>query len=1102
MKKEQEGLLDLLKEIDEICREHNIIYYVAGGTVIGAVRHEGFIPWDDDIDLYMTRDNWNKFRDVMKNNPVENRKLECWEDNRGFNNLLGRYMNLNTTQIYKYQLYSDAAMGQLIDIFVLDPIIDDDKAIIQYKKDVMLLADFLNEYTPYSDKLQSCTEYEKIHRNINPTKREKIFLDLLKRLDGYDEDVAGYYILRWGGIPHLFKKEMFQQPKYLKFEDTMVPVPSRVNDYLVQLYGIDWMCIPPHDEKFVHSSLFDYDNSYELYSEEIKSRIDDEKTESLLIDRKKKKYREIQFMHDTDKMLLMKEAEFIREKINIQSKGKNIEDLQEIIDEYIKLQTQKKFIGNSTVAGYYRKENPVFIDIGDDLFAMVLKRMIANDKLSKAHRLLQVRKQCVKRELNLQLKNLESILDGIVEIYSLVEFGKLKEAEATVDSLIKIENNKELWKLKLVLMKERQGDATDEEFENILKSCLEAWGNDGDFNKFKGDESIKHLDFKGAVQYYTIALEKSNNGLFALQIKHRVNEFKDEILEAIKIEAYGNPADAKSILNAWRKLYADDLDFMEIYIEIFACDIEELFESDAIKSFFDNNENIDKRIYGVFHKAFKWTEEETLFILSEMGLIEDTGLYPNRFNQENDVADVLNAIISERKGDVPEAYEQYIKLIDSKDKFVAWYTKRKLFGDNERFKKYKKKGDIDILRSEYMLRYSNFTQQEYQELINSKIYTSQTSNNLMYEEKYHSNVKLSLLKELVRLCNDNSIDYFMGGGILYYVLNPSEAMPVDFHDIELVTDGVNAQKLISACKNLPKDRTLENVLTNPKLRSLDMYYINTESTEIDFNKLDRRRNIGISIPIRVIRPHQNEVIKQKIDAKKDKLWRAGYGYHFITPALTSKEEMIYNLYCAVNGNGDRATKKIFENNLKLETKEDAKRLNIYNTNRIKKHDTKAWTEKYQIEMFGEKIYVPGNVEDYIKKVYGRNYADNIFRYDGKIYDETYVNHDAEEKLYNDELLWRNLKTKMRNLLKYRNLAKEYRKNWKMAKEIVSGISEEKDLLKNMDRLKKIYEKGVYSEVILQMSGYKKVMRAKRKYGLSVNNELERMYLNSLNAISN
>ena len=61
----QENLLKLLKEIDAICKKHDITYYLAGGTALGAVRNNGFLPWDDDMDLYITRENWKKLEKVI-----------------------------------------------------------------------------------------------------------------------------------------------------------------------------------------------------------------------------------------------------------------------------------------------------------------------------------------------------------------------------------------------------------------------------------------------------------------------------------------------------------------------------------------------------------------------------------------------------------------------------------------------------------------------------------------------------------------------------------------------------------------------------------------------------------------------------------------------------------------------------------------------------------------------------------------------------------------------------------------------------------------------------------------------------------------------------
>lgn len=68
-------MLELVLEIDAICRKHDIVYYLSGGSVLGAVRHKGFIPWDDDIDIMMTRQAFAKFQEVCATEMADDREI-------------------------------------------------------------------------------------------------------------------------------------------------------------------------------------------------------------------------------------------------------------------------------------------------------------------------------------------------------------------------------------------------------------------------------------------------------------------------------------------------------------------------------------------------------------------------------------------------------------------------------------------------------------------------------------------------------------------------------------------------------------------------------------------------------------------------------------------------------------------------------------------------------------------------------------------------------------------------------------------------------------------------------------------------------------------
>lgn len=113
--------LEGLAEIDRICRKHNINYSLGGGTCLGAIRHKGYIPWDDDIDIDMDRVEFEKFLEVSKYELDENIfHLECNENNPNFYSYTPRLMINNTILNNKSMELSGNNHCIFIDIFIHD----------------------------------------------------------------------------------------------------------------------------------------------------------------------------------------------------------------------------------------------------------------------------------------------------------------------------------------------------------------------------------------------------------------------------------------------------------------------------------------------------------------------------------------------------------------------------------------------------------------------------------------------------------------------------------------------------------------------------------------------------------------------------------------------------------------------------------------------------------------------------------------------------------------------------------------------------------------------------------------------------------------------
>lgn len=135
--------LELLVEFDRICRKNNIHYILGYGTLLGAVRHNGFIPWDDDVDVFLMRDEYNKFCEACKTDlNTEKFFLQNWETDKNFNSGYAKLRRNDTQYVRVGQERMKYHNGIYIDIMVFDKVIDEVKMREKFKKSVLFIENY------------------------------------------------------------------------------------------------------------------------------------------------------------------------------------------------------------------------------------------------------------------------------------------------------------------------------------------------------------------------------------------------------------------------------------------------------------------------------------------------------------------------------------------------------------------------------------------------------------------------------------------------------------------------------------------------------------------------------------------------------------------------------------------------------------------------------------------------------------------------------------------------------------------------------------------------------------------------------------------------
>ena len=261
-----EHILQILLTIDRVCREHDLKYYCWAGTMLGAVRHKGFIPWDDDMDICMPRPDYDRFMYHAHEwlpQPLEALSIET---SATFPGGFGKVVDSSTTLIERG--HSDYVAGIYIDVFPIDgaPVSKPARwlAVTRYKLLDKLLY-FLHR-NPYKHGhgpnswpvllIQRLFSHEWARRQLRAA-----YL-------AYDYEQSDYVIDYDDGVKGVMLKTLLGRPQLVTFEGHLVMGLEHADEYLRQKYG-DYMVVPPHNNQRQHNFYYlDYNLPYREYQDE------------------------------------------------------------------------------------------------------------------------------------------------------------------------------------------------------------------------------------------------------------------------------------------------------------------------------------------------------------------------------------------------------------------------------------------------------------------------------------------------------------------------------------------------------------------------------------------------------------------------------------------------------------------------------------------------------------------------------------------------------------------------------------------------------------------------------------------------------------------
>ena len=527
------NLVKLMLELDAICREHDIDYFLSGGTALGVVRNQCFLPWDDDIDLFITRDNWKKLYKLVSEHPEvlpENRDLVCIENTKYYRNPVIRYVNTSTTRIYPTQAVAGKSCGDQIEFFILDPIPNIEDGQEEHQDIINVFFDILSPYF-IVPKYQNLEEFEK-HKNlvfsyydrIDKEGYPKIIKELYDEAFNYPLEKADTFRLRWGVRNGLYKTRWFKEKRYEILEGIEVPIAGEIEHALRNDYGDTWMYIPESLEQISHNNLIqDTNKGFKEFTDIYLKFIDqDEVVDGYLTNKKKNMEMWIPRRKITIEkerlmgLLAKKEIDKIIEYQNYDMEElfekRQYDKLNQVFDKYYSLQLDP-----------YHKRFKLLIKLDESLQKIAILNKLWQGYYYDADKILSI------------IEHHEGLDEDYKEMKEICEYCRSlsfaiyddRDIEAVEDLLSNIPQGYEdlidVSRARLHFkLKTAKGN---DDYESIIKegnAMLEHYPDDGELLSHIAEGHFNLGNIEKAKELYGIAVNKTRNGFVWRKAKENV----------------------------------------------------------------------------------------------------------------------------------------------------------------------------------------------------------------------------------------------------------------------------------------------------------------------------------------------------------------------------------------------------------------------------------------------------------------------------------------------------------------------------------------------------------------------------------------------------